>query len=113
MNHTAALLSLPYDCETTMALVAVILQGKGFNLKRTFDLRSACATLGDPTCPHHADQPCNCQLIVYLVYDQDYSAVALFGHGYDDKTEVRMENSTGIKPSHNLATKIRQALIVP
>lgn len=111
MINANLLLKLPFDCETAMALVVTLLRNEGLSPQRTFNLRSACASLSDPSCPHHGDRPCDCQLIVLLVYDQQLPPVALIGHGYDDQTEICLEAS-GQRPHPLLTSRIRQALKV-
>lgn len=110
MKSTSSLLNLPHDCETAMALVATLLRGDGLRLKRIFDLHSACASPSDPTCPHHGNPFCDCQLIVLWVYDRELPPVALIGHGSNGETEVCLDTLTEKQPSLELPGRIRQAL---
>jgi hypothetical protein len=65
------------------------LEAAGFRAVRSFDLRSACAPLGVP-CPHHGQGPCDCQLIVLLVYDWFGSPYSLTLHGSGHQCEIKL-----------------------
>ena len=67
------------------------LEGAGFRSGRSFELRSACTPLDSP-CPHHGLKPCNCQLVVLMVYDWFDSPYSLTIHGTDHRCDITLVN---------------------
>jgi hypothetical protein len=61
----------------------------GFRAVRTFELRSACVPVRI-RCPHHGQGPCDCQLIVLLVYDWLGSTYSLTVQGSGHQCEIEL-----------------------
>lgn len=63
---------------------------------RTFDLRSACPPLSENVCPHHGTSPCDCQLIVLLIYAQPMEPPnRIVLHSHRGRTEVQWDVLAG------------------
>lgn len=110
MNANGHLLTLCLDCETAIAAVTSCLNVCGMKVMRTFDLRSACASLTDNTCPHHGTSPCDCQLVVLLVYGQEPVPASLVVHGHFAQTEFRLVGFPEMRPAPELEACITNAL---
>lgn len=98
------------DCQIAAASVTNRLEQFGLRVLRSFDLRTAACgpSSGDP-CPHHGARPCNCQMVVLLVYGQAGPPLSLVAHGYDHQTGFYLANDPA--PSDAPTTElIRRAL---
>jgi hypothetical protein len=87
------LLTLTLPWLDVLALVEQALTGSGFHVDRSFDFKSARASLLDPSlcpCPDHGSADCNCQYIVLLVGVEGKSPVSLEVHGNDDQTYISL-----------------------
>jgi len=79
--------TIDVDCQIAAAWVTYRLEQLGLRVLRSFDLRTAaCVSNPKDPCPHHGTRPCNCQMIVLLVYGQDGPPLSLVAHGYDQQT---------------------------
>ncbi len=110
MNSTNWLLKFNMDCETVIRYAQRQLREKQVRVVRSFDLKSACATAPDFTCPHHGDAPCDCQLVVLLAYGRSGPPVSLVLHSHHGQTEVEVVNSPDYAPPDELVETIRAAL---
>jgi hypothetical protein len=90
MSHSDPILTLPLDPEMVIAILTQCLQAEGLRVVRTFDLRSACASFPENVCPHHGSSPCNCQLVVLMVYGREPQPASLVIHGHVEQTEVEL-----------------------
>lgn len=80
--------------ETVKALPGLF-QEAGLHLVQSFNLQDARKSLLESTsckCPHHGTERCNCQYLVYLIYDETAEPVTLVVHGYDDFTEISLDD---------------------
>jgi len=77
---------------------------------KSFDLRSACASLTENACPHHGTSPCDCQLVVLLIYGAGNRPVSLILHGHRGQTELQWDVDPGSHPSRDSRTLVMQAL---
>lgn len=110
MVRTEQLLQLSLDGETTVALVTHVLTKAGLHVQRSFDLQSACASFTDNVCPHHGDTPCDCQLVVLLVYLKESRPVSLIIHSHRGTTELGIADGFGQSPPLELAARVRSIL---
>ena len=85
--------TLDMDTETTIAHLTLWLTSQGLRIVRSFDLQSACASFTDRICPHHGDYPCDCQLVVLLVYGAEASPASIMLHTHRGKTDVDLVDS--------------------
>lgn len=105
-------LSLALPCETAIRVVTGCLNAQGMKVVRSFDLRSACATFPDNVCPHHGTSPCDCQLVVLLVYGKQPGPASLVMHGHRMQTEIQLAVSPEMKTAPGLISGIYEALEV-
>ena len=77
------------EYERAITLVTKRLGGAGFQVVRTFDLKSACADQSG-ICPHHGTAPCNCQMAILLVYGATPQPGTLMVHGCGDQTSFSL-----------------------
>lgn len=110
MSRTTHLLKLEMDCEAVILLIGRRLSRLGIRVVRSFDLQSACASFPDLTCPHHGNAPCDCQMVVLLVYAQTGAPASIVVHSHRSQTEVGLVDSPDQKPNPELVESIRMAL---
>jgi hypothetical protein len=86
--------SIAATCEQTVAALTDILIAQGYQLERSFDLRSALRDQRDCPCPYHGVNDCGCQYLVLLAYEQTMPAppIVITAHECEGITQV---NSTG------------------
>jgi len=85
------------DCETVIRQVTQNLETAGLRVVRSFDLRSACASFADNVCPHHGTAPCDCQLVVLLIYGAG-APVSLILHSHRGQTELQWDEAPHARP---------------
>lgn len=98
------------DCETATRQVAQNLEAAGLRVVRSFDLRAACASFPDNICPHHGTAPCDCQLVVLLIYGGGTRPVSLILHSHRGQTELQWDDTPEARPSPEWQAFIRLAL---
>ena len=113
MTQVTRFMKFEIDCEATIRNIRKGLMEQGLRVMRSFDLQSACASYPDMTCPHHDDGPCDCQLVVLLVYgNADAGApVSLVVHSHRGQTEINLVDSPEYRPKPALVDCIRLALL--
>ncbi|MBC8509668.1 MAG: hypothetical protein H8D34_32880 [Chloroflexi bacterium] len=111
MFQTTRIVNLAKDCETVIAQIGRHLGAIGMRIERSFDLQSACASNPDLTCPHHRDVPCDCQLVVLLVYDENGTPSSLVVRSHMGQTEINLVDSPNPKLGQELADLIHRILV--
>ena len=86
------------DGETVARQATQNLEAAGLRVVRSFDLRSACASITENVCPHHGTAPCDCQLVVLLVYGTGTAPVSLMFHSHQGQTELEWEEAPEARP---------------
>jgi hypothetical protein len=84
------------DCDEVVELLTGGLEARGFSVLRSFDLRSARASLRDPqncSCPHHGTAQCACQYVVILARTLQDQPISIIVHGHEDETMVSLGRS--------------------
>jgi len=99
MNGQAPFRIIFSDCETVIRQVTENLEAAGLRVVRSFDLRSACASFTDNVCPHHGSAPCDCQLVVLLIYGVTLTPVSLILHSHRKQTELQWDEAPDARPS--------------
>jgi len=110
MNQATRLSTINLDCETAITRFSQQLEALGLRVVRSFDLKSACASYPDMTCPHHGDSPCDCQMVVLLVYGTEATPASVVFHSHRGNTEVDLVNTPQNRPDNHLAEMIRLAI---
>jgi hypothetical protein len=121
------LLVLPQDCAAAAVQVTQALAGCGLNVVRSFDLRHVWprtdgvpdtalppkAALVPPAacgCAYHGTAPCDCQMVIMLVYGATGTPATLVAHGHDGVTWFTLVDTPEQRPSPDLATVITTIL---
>ncbi len=74
------------DCQEAVSVLVRTLEARGMQVYRSFDLRSALASLPDCDCPHHGTAQCTCHYAVLLVYGDTPPPALVIAHGRDGRT---------------------------
>lgn len=109
MEQNTRLSTLNLDCEPVITRFSKQLEALGLRVVRSFDLKSACASYPDMTCPHHGDSPCDCQMIVLLVYGVEATPASVVFHSHRGTTDVELVDTPSNRPDKNLVEMIRLA----
>lgn len=87
MGEDSDLLPVKLDCQIAVETATQRLEQLGLRILRSFDLSTAaCVPQPGMPCPHHGIVPCDCQLVVLLIYGEDGPPVSLVAHGHDHQT---------------------------
>jgi len=116
MSTMLPLMNIDQACRDAINWVIQQLTSTGLQTLRTFDLQAvehvhtehvvACRA-----CPHYGMGPCDCQMIVLLVYQGSRPPVSLFAHGYNEHTWLYLVDTPQQRADPHLEATIRQALI--
>ncbi|GAB4577449.1 MAG: hypothetical protein Fur0022_01800 [Anaerolineales bacterium] len=98
------------DCETVIQQVTQDLEKARLRVVRSFDLRSACGSLDGNVCPHHGTAPCDCQLVVLLVYGVGATPASLLLHSHRGQTEIQCDETPEARPNSELKAQIYRVL---
>ena len=109
MTHATYLSTLNLDCESTIRQLTNWLESRGLRVVRSFDLQSACASLPDLSCPHHVDSPCDCQLVVLLIYGSKAVPASVVLHSHRGKTDSDLVDTPDYRLDKDLEQTIRLA----
>jgi hypothetical protein len=85
MSNLTPILAVRQPSEETIAWIVKQLLICGFQVERTFDLRTARMPHEDYSCPKHGGKDCTCQMVVLVVHE-DVHLATLVAHGQDDRT---------------------------
>ena len=99
------------DGETAVQIVTTTLTRQGYQVIRSFDLRSALAAQPDYVCPCHRTTPCTCQFVVLLVYADAIGPAVIIVHGHDTEASLRLVDDPMIRPDPDLAAQVMVALV--
>jgi hypothetical protein len=116
MSSTPPLIIIDQACGNVVSWVIQELTGAGLQTLRTFDLQTAQyvntkQVNTSQLCPHHGTGPCDCQMIVLLVYQGNSHPISLVAHGYNEQTWLYLVDTPQQRADPHLETTIRQALI--
>jgi hypothetical protein len=110
MTSTRPLIIIDQACGEAINRVIQQLSGNGLQTLRTFDIKTAQHLNASCPCPQHGMDPCDCQMIVLLVYQGDRYPISLVAHGYNERTWLYLVDSPGQRADAHLEASIRQAL---
>jgi hypothetical protein len=109
MNQINSLFTLRLEPNVLLDLIVGMLENDGLRVICSFDLQAACASFEANICPHHGQAPCDCQMLVMLVYAEEGDPLALVAHGHMGRVQVGIrEESVGA--NHALETRVRSLL---
>jgi hypothetical protein len=86
------------------------LNSTGLRIEQTFDLQVARLSHVGYLCPTHGTNPCDCQMIVLLVYGVGSEPLTLILYGNDDQNHITTIMPPDKRSDKKLDTAIRQAL---
>ena len=112
MSDSYPFLILEGPCDEAIAWVVSQVSTAGLQVMRTFDLQAARHDPANCPCPHHGTEQCDCQMVVLLVYGDDYQPVSLVAHCHDGKTWFSLVDTPQQRADPHLERAIRQALPV-
>lgn len=110
MSDSYPFLTLEQPCNEAIAWVVSQVSGVGLQVVRTFDLQVARHDPADCPCPHHGTDQCDCQMVVLLVYGDNYQPISLIAHSYDGRTWFSLVDTPQQRADPRLEKAIRQAL---
>jgi hypothetical protein len=104
-NTTRLAISQPCD----LAVNSIINQVKdaGLTVLRTFDMQLGHGAQAACPCPMHGSEPCNCQVVVLLIYIEAGEPVTLVAHGDDHETFFSIVDTPQQRPDANTEALIR------
>lgn len=103
-------LILEKTSDEAMAWATRQVKEAGLQVLRTFDLQLARQAHSDCPCPYHGTDPCDCQMVVLLVYEDQFQPISLVAHSSDGKTWFSLVNTPQQRVDPRLEATIRQAL---
>jgi len=109
MTHGTYLSTLNLDCETTIRQLTKWLEARELRVIRSFDLQSACASLPTLPCPHHGDSPCDCQLVILLIYGSGAVPASVVLHSHRGMTDIDLVDPPDYRLDKDLEQTIRLA----
>lgn len=112
MSDSYPFLMLEHPCNEAIAWVVSQVSGVGLQVIRTFDLQVARHYAADCPCPHHGTDQCDCQMVVLLVFGENYQPISLVAHCYDGRTWFSLVDTPQQRADPRLEKAIRQALPV-
>lgn len=110
MNEPSAFLSLEQPCDEAIAWVVSQVNEAGLQVVRTFDLQVARHEPEVCRCPLHRTDQCDCQLVVLLVYGDDYQPISLVAQSYEGRTWFSIVNTPQQRADPLLERSISNAL---
>ncbi len=112
MKDNSTFFEVDYPSEQAVAWMIQRLSEAGLLVSRTFDLRSARLAQPSCSCPHHGTDPCDCQLVVLMVYQITRTPLAITAHGYDQQTTFAFVDTPQQRADPRLESYIRD-LVAP
>ncbi len=111
MNSDGIFLLVDRPWEEVFPWLKSRLESADLQARKTFDLQIARTANPNCRCPTHGLQPCNCQMMVVLVYAEAETPVSLIVYGYETKTSVSLVNTPQQRAQPALEAAIRRALL--
>lgn len=105
------LLVLESPCDAAVTQITQALTGRGLRTIHSFNLHSALTTQTACPCPHHGTNPCDCQMVVMLVYGTADSPATLVAHGHNGRTWLILIDTPEQHPSPDLTQAIFETLL--
>ena len=110
MSDTYPFLILEKSCNEAIAWIIGQVSGVGLQVIRTFDWQVASHDPSHCSCPHHGTDQCDCQIVVLLIYGDNYKPVSLVAHSHDGRTWFSLVDSPQQRADPRLQRALRRAL---
>ncbi len=111
MNNNSPILLLKQDCHEAVEWVIKQLANSGLQTVCTFDLQVARQANVECPCPHHGTEPCDCQMVILLVYKAGHQPISIVAHGYDGQTRFSIVDSPHQRADPRLEASIRHSIV--
>jgi hypothetical protein len=115
MSDSPSILILDRPCDDAIDWVARQISDAGLRVTRTFDLHDArkghIAIHVDCPCPQHGTQPCDCQMVVLLVYGSDRQPITIVARGYNGQTWFSVVDTPQQRADPRLEADVRRAMV--
>jgi hypothetical protein len=105
MNQIDSLFSLRLETNVLRNLIVEMLESAGLRVICSFDLQAACSSFEANICPDHGEQPCDCQMMVLLVYENGSSPLSLVMHSHNGRAQV------GIREDESETNRALESLV--
>jgi hypothetical protein len=94
--------------ETAVRAITTVLERRGYQVLRSFDLQSALSYhVEHCPCPHHGTEDCTCQYVVLLAYPpaaKGWVPPRVFtAHGYGHVTQVALQQDSTVGEEERFA----------
>jgi len=113
MNIAPPFLVLNQPCDSAISWVARQLADASLSTICTFDLKDARTAQADCFCPVHSAQPCDCRIVVLLIYDTHHQPASLVVHGRGRRTSFSLVDTPQQRANPRLEKIIVEALASP
>jgi hypothetical protein len=110
MSDPRPFLMVEQSCNEAIAWVVQRAGEVGLQVVRTFDLQDARRDPVVCPCPTHGSDPCDCQMVVLLVYGDDIQPTSLVVHSRNGKTWFSMVDLPQQPADSHLEAALQQAL---
>lgn len=110
MNHFSPFLIINQTCVKTMQWAADQIRSAGMELLCTFDLQIARQKHFECVCPEHGEKACNCQMMVFMVYQGNNPPISLVGYGNAYQTELYVIDTREQHHDPHMSEKLRNLL---
>lgn len=101
------------SCDQVVPITIRKLSQRGWRVMQTFNLHLTISDQQGCPCPHQASDPCDCQMRVLLIFDNQNEPTPLFVFGSSGRTILSFENSSSDQVENDMMDLVRLALDYP
>ena len=112
MSTLNTFLSVMCACDDAVQWIMQRLLQADLRTMQTFDLHTARLTFQDCPCPYHGTNPCDCQMIILLVYGNAMEPATLILHGNNGQTSISLAENPNQQADRKIVSDIQRALEV-
>jgi hypothetical protein len=113
MSEDSPFLIREQTCDDAVVWMVEQMQQAGLKVMHTFDLQVARHDQIVCPCPHHGTDQCDCQLVVLLVYWENYTPITIIAHGYNHQTRFMIVDNPQQHAEPILEAFIRRVVEFP
>jgi uncharacterized protein (DUF302 family) len=110
MVQASHLLTIPAEGAQVIERLSQAFRNAGLQVFQTFDLKSARASHASTACPRHLLGPCDCQLVVLLIYAEAGQPLTLLAHSQDGKTFLNLVDQVSPESLQQIDSLLQAAL---
>lgn len=86
-------------CSWVVDTLTKALEARGYQVKQSFDLRSALQGADYCSCPDHGTEDCTCEYVVLFAYEQWGPPLLIIAHGRGEMTWLRIRSGDSLPAS--------------